>query len=341
MKIIRNVSIVLFVLSAALFGYYMRQELYEKDHTGPVFSVDNYLVTVSVKDDEKALLKGITARDATDGDVSNSIIVESVGPFTGYSHRAVNYVAVDSDNHVVHKKRELVYSDYISPRFHLRNPLSFPLNTKNVLQGVTAEDCLDGNVTRRIRMVTNEQIDTSYIGEYDVRLKVTNSAGGISYLPVTISIYDEKVEMGRPQLNLTDYLVYLEKDSDFDPQEYMKNCVIGSRAYTFVEKGGTYGVEIDTKKMSKERQKELKKVSTMDSDYVEISGEVDTSTTGFYRVKYFFHDDEDEDVGTAEVTLYVVVTDEKVEDREDGKYSERESSQEQEEQEDEDSEDDE
>lgn len=333
MKIIRNVSILLFLLSVALFAYYRHRDLYEMDQTGPVFSVDSYLVKVSVKDDEKALLKGITAWDAADGDVSKSIIVESIGPFTGYGHRVVNYVAVDSDNHVAHTKRELVYTDYTPPRFHIKNPLSFPLNSGNVLQGVTAEDCLDGNITRKIRMVATSQIDTNYIGEHDVRLKVTNSAGSISYLPVSIRIYDEKVEMGWPQLNLTDYLVYLDKDSDFDPKDYMENLTIGARKYTFVEKGGTYGVEIESK-MSKSRRKELQKVRTMDYDYVDITSDVDTSSEGFYRVKYFFHDDEDDEIGTSEVNMFVVVTDEKAEDKEDGHSEEQGSDSEQDEEDD-------
>ena len=190
MKRLRTVSIMLFLASVILFGIYWYIERIAKDQSGPVFHMESDVFTVSVSDNEKALLDGITATDANDGDVSESIIVEAVSPFTGTGHRIVNYVAFDSDNHVTHAKRELIYSDYTDPKFSLSKPLSFPMNSTNILDGIKAIDCIDGDITRSIRLLSEDEIDTAHVGYYNARLKVSNSAGGVSYLPVTIEIYD-------------------------------------------------------------------------------------------------------------------------------------------------------
>ena len=194
MRRLRTMSITLFIVSLILFGInHFRKSVYE-DKTGPVFQVEDNLVQISVKDDEKALLKGVVATDASDGDVTDSIIVESISPFTGTGHRIVNYAAFDSDNHVTHVKRELAYTDYRASQFHLSKPLSFAMNATNLLDGITVDDCLDGDLTKSVKLMCDEEIDTSHVGEYSARLKVTNSAGGVSYLPVTIEIYDASVQ---------------------------------------------------------------------------------------------------------------------------------------------------
>ena len=120
MKRLRTLSITLFIASLILFGInYYRMNIVE-DKTGPVVNIEDSFVQVSVKDNENALLKGLTATDATDGDVTSSVIVESISPFTGTGRRIVNYAAFDSDNHVTHARRELVYTDYRSSQFRLR-----------------------------------------------------------------------------------------------------------------------------------------------------------------------------------------------------------------------------
>ena len=39
------------------------------DRTGPVFQMDSRTIEVSVKDGQEALVKGLTATDAKDGDI--------------------------------------------------------------------------------------------------------------------------------------------------------------------------------------------------------------------------------------------------------------------------------
>lgn len=297
MRRLRTLSITLFIASLILFGInYYRKSIYE-DKTGPVFEMEDNIVQVSVKDNEKALLRGLTATDAADGDVTDSIIVESISPFTGTGRRIVSYAAFDSDNHVTHTKRDLVYKDYQASQFHLNKPLSFAMNTTNLLDGVTVDDCIDGDLTKSVKLMSDGEIDTSHVGEYSARLKVTNSAGGVSYLPVTIEIYDASVQYKRPQLKLKDIVVYLEKGEDFDEEEYLTSITINGTEYSMTDEAGTYGARYV-------QQDVIDK--TIGYDRVDIESNVDTDVSGYYEVTYSFEDTE-ENTGTGHARLYVVV----------------------------------
>lgn len=305
MRRLRTLSITLFIASLILFGInYYRKSIYE-DRTGPVFQIEDNIIEVSVKDDEKALLKGLTATDAADGDVTDSVIVESISPFTGTGRRIVNYAAFDSDNHVTHAKRELAYTDYRASQFHLSKPLSFAMNATNLLDGITVDDCIDGDLTKSVKLMSDEEIDTSHVGEYSARLKVTNSAGGVSYLPVTIEIYDASVQYRRPQLKLTDNVVYIEKGEYFDEKEYLSSITINGTEYSMTEDAGTYGARY----LSPDETE-----NTIGYDRVEIESDVDTDVSGYYELIYSFEDTE-ENAGTGHARLYVVV----LEGRSDGK----------------------
>ena len=305
MRRLRTLSLTLFIASLILFGINFYRKSICEDKTGPVFQIEDNVIEVSVKDDEKALLKGLTATDAADGDVTDSVIVESISPFTGTGRRIVNYAAFDSDNHVTHAKRELAYTDYRASQFHLSKPLSFAMNATNLLDGITVDDCIDGDLTKSVKLMSDEEIDTSHVGEYGARLKVTNSAGGVSYLPVTIEIYDASVQYRRPQLKLTDNVVYIEKGEYFDEKEYLSSITINGTEYSMTEEAGTYGARY----LSPDETE-----NTIGYDRVEIESDVDTDVSGYYELTYSFEDTE-ENAGTGHARLYVVV----LEGRSDGK----------------------
>ena len=299
MRRLRTASIALFIISVILFALHIYMVRFVKDKTGPVFHVDSNVVEVSVKDNEEAWLKGVTATDAADGDVTDSIIVEGISPFTGTQHRIVTYAAFDSDDHVTHGKREIVYTDYEPSRIHLSKQVSFAMNSTNLLDGITAEDCIDGDITKSVRMMSDEEIDTAHVGEYPARLKVTNSAGGVSYLPITVEIHDPAVYYRLPNIELTENVVYIDKGSDFDEKDYLDSITINGTKFSLTEDAGTYGAfgtsADDTDK-------------TIGYDRVDIESEVDTDVSGYYEVLYSFQDTVST-TGTGKARLYVVVTD--------------------------------
>lgn len=298
MRRLRTASIVLFIISIVLFGLHIYKTRIVKDKTGPIFHLDDYTIEVSVKDSEEVWLNGITATDAADGDVTDSIIVEAISPFTGTRHRIVTYAAFDSDNHVTHGKREIVYTDYEPSHFQLRKQLSYAMNSTNLLDGITAEDCIDGDITKSIRMMSEEEIDIAHVGEYSARLKVTNSAGGVSYLPITVEIHDPTVYYRLPQIRLTQNVVYIDKGSDFEEVDYLDSITINGTKFLLTDEMGSYGrdnVTDDTE-------------STIGVDKVEIESDVDTDVSGYYEVTYSFQDTVTT-TGIGKARLYVVVTD--------------------------------
>ena len=299
MRILKRLSVALFIVSLILLGFHIYKARMLDDRTGPEFHMDSRTVKVSVKDGQEALLKGLTATDVKDGDISDSIIVESIGPFTGTGSRIVNYAAFDSDNHVTHTKREMIYTDYEPSRFHLSRPLSFAMNTVNILNGISVDDSIDGDLTRNVRMMSDGELDTAHVGEYSARLKVTNSAGGITYLPVTVEIYDASVFHSLPLLKLKEYVVYVERGSDFDERDYLTSIVINGTNYSLTEEEGSYGNSVAA-------QEETRR--TINYDMVDIESEVDTDVTGYYEVLYSFEDTVYK-TGTGKVRAYVVVND--------------------------------
>ena len=298
MKKLKIVSIVVFILSVLLFGAYTLKEKTGKDQTRPVFAMDTDSVQVSVNDGGEALLEGITVTDAHDGDITDSLIVESVGPFDEEGNRVIRYAAIDSDNHIVHASRKLAYTDYTDPVFHLDRPLTFPVDTTDLLAGVSAQDCIDGDLTDSIQIIPNEDIDTSQAGVIGARLKVVNSAGGFSELPVSIEIYDNYVNSRLPRLSLKEYLVYLEKGESFNASDYLQSAVIDGTEYAFVQKNGTYG-KADSDEKAESR--------TIDHSRVVTTGSVDTNTAGCYEIIYSL-EDAVSGTGTGSVRMYVVVT---------------------------------
>ena len=78
MKKLRILGIVVFVIAAVSFGYFKYEQINSKDNQAPVITMDADSVEVSCQAEDEEFLKGITAKDSKDGDVTSSLIVESI-----------------------------------------------------------------------------------------------------------------------------------------------------------------------------------------------------------------------------------------------------------------------
>ena len=81
MKKLRILGIVVFVIAVASFGYFKYEQINSKDNQAPVITMDTDSIQVSCQAEDGELLKGIKATDSKDGDVTGSLIVESVSNF--------------------------------------------------------------------------------------------------------------------------------------------------------------------------------------------------------------------------------------------------------------------
>lgn len=211
------------VCLAVLAGYRVVTDL-STDSTAPKIKIsDSGMPEISVYETDK-LLEGVTATDDRDGDVTDSVVVEKIGGIMGDGTVTVTYAAFDSSGNVAKVHRTVRYSDYESPRFTLSGPLDFVYGSNiNVLDVVGAEDLLDGDIGYRVKAMSLDNAAITAEGIHSVRFQVTNSLGDTVevVLPVAVN-YSGRYNA---QLNLTDYLLYLDAGQSFNPKAYLQSFI--------------------------------------------------------------------------------------------------------------------
>ena len=195
------------------------------DNKSPEILIADQLLEISALDSREALLQGVTARDDTDGDVTDSLVVESVRLLRQDGTVTVTYAAFDSARNVSKKTREVLYSDYESPRFALKQPLMFSQKNYDLLSLITARDMLDGDITGRIRATALDEISSDFQGTYKVRFQVTNSLSDTVDLVLPVDVYTPGVN--EVAMTLTEYLIYLESGDRFNARDYLDELTVG------------------------------------------------------------------------------------------------------------------
>lgn len=265
------------VCVAAFQGYLVLSRGAE-DHTGPEITFGAQQIRVSVKDAESALLNGVNAWDDRDGDVTDLVVVEGVSEISDNHTAKVTYAAFDAAGNVTRAQREVVYSDYRSPRFKLSQPLVFQSGASfDVFKYIHAEDVVDGSLDSRIKatMVGGDTAITAE-GLHQVAFRVTNSMGDTVNLTLPVEVYPSGLYRGT--VSLRENLVYLNVGSTFEPMDYLQQYQVGGETYTFFD--GAYGMNVT------------------------IAGDqVDTSVPGVYSVSYTVSDG----VNTGYTRLTVIV----------------------------------
>lgn len=249
MKILKITLIVLLVLVTVLYGFTAVFQKIGGKADAPVISCDSDVLELSVTDDETALLRGITASDKQDGDMTAAVRIAGISKFIDEATARVNYLVFDSDHNVGSLSRTIRYTDYVSPRFTITEPLIYKgLEKMQLLDRIQATDCLDGDVTSAVRVSEPEYTDEEEL--YYVTLRVTNSMDDSSELKLpVIQQYDNA---SRPEIKLNSYLIYLPLGSSFNPRDYISyvstdNGIVGksevqSSGTVNTDEAGTYMV---------------------------------------------------------------------------------------------------
>lgn len=287
MRRLRITIVILFVLSGIAFiGYNIANRILS-DHTPPVITSDSDTISVSVAAEDSELLAGLTATDNKDGDITDSIRISSMSNFTEPGKRTIAYAVFDSSNQAATLTRNLEYTDYVSPKIHQTQPLRFSLNEMddaNLAENMTAEDCIDGDITKQIR-VSFGDVYISTAGSYTITVQVSNSAGDTCSVPVDVTVTDptDSAEREKYYPVLSEYIAYTDAGVPIDPAAFL----IG------LERNGTqYLFDTDAELMPAGRES------------VVIAGAVDYNTPGTYTLEYQFAN---ADGVTAVTKLAVVV----------------------------------
>lgn len=249
--------LVLAVLAAALFIFVYIREKNSGTDNSPVISFEEETLTISVSDDESVLLEGVSAYDEEDGDVTKSVVIESLSDFADDGSRTVTYAAFDEDNNVTKASRSFYYSDYTSPEIILLAELVVPVGSSiNLQEYLEVQDVLDGNITSRLQ-ITDSEYSMYAAGDYEITFQVTNSAGDTQEVTYTIRCTEDEEDSSGTSVVLTVYSVYIEFGEEFDAGDYIKSV----SGYDY------YGESVT-------------------ADDVTVSGEVDTDEEGVYTINY-------------------------------------------------------
>lgn len=288
MRRVRLTIIIVFVLSVIAFAAYNIVSRMVEDHTPPVITSDSDTISVSVEDDESALLQGLTAEDNRDGDLTDAIRVASMTNFTEPGKRTVTYAVFDSANLAATYTRNLEYTDYTSPEIHLSAPLRFTLDETdemNVAENMTAEDCLDGDITSQIRSTFNDSTYAYQTGNYNLTVQVSNSGSDTCSVNLVATIIDSSDTNEREKYYpvLSEYIVYTDVGKSVNLESLITGFERNGTEYLFEE--------VDEDSLPGGRGD------------VEISGDVDYETAGSYTVDYTFTTED----GVAAITKLAVV----------------------------------
>lgn len=305
MRKINVLCIALFVISVLAFGTYTVMEFTNNDKLGPVINMDKEEMIVSIHATEEELLQGVTALDAKDGDVTDSIVIESISEFVDTNVRYVNYAAFDRDNHVSKASRKIIYSDYTSPKFKLEQPLRFSVatNSQDVLGRISVEDCIDGDISDKINFTSASSIMMNVASDYAITLQVSNSAGDTVTLPATFTVYDSVKANMAPQIELKKYLIYVPKGEQKDPKTYLKKITYRGTEYELTDEKGTFGADV-AGMTAHERAEYQEARPSVSYDQITINDDVDYGNPGTYEIEYILND---EDGNRGSVRLIVVV----------------------------------
>ncbi len=218
MKYFRIVIIALCTLSICLYAIFFIREK-SQDKTYPVITIDEEIIDVSIKVTDEELLKGVTAYDKKDGDISSKINVESISKFVEDGVSIVTYSVCDNDNHAASATRKIRYTDYTEPVFEIKESLVFRLGQKINLQScVGAWDCIDGDISDRV-IITATDYNTNEVGAFSVSLMATNSKGDTIYMEVPVYIKD--LSFSAPKIKLSEHLIYTKVGQEVNLHEFV------------------------------------------------------------------------------------------------------------------------
>lgn len=274
MRRLRVIICLVFIVSCVVFAAYTVKSRIVEDHKAPVITCDEDTIRVSAKEEDinAALLKGIKAKDNRDGDLTKSVRVASLSHFIKGTKRTVSYVVFDKANQVGTLERTVEYEDYTPPRIHMTKPMRYSaaeMDKVNFEENLTAEDCLDGDITSQIRTNLESTYAYSQAGTYGLTIQVSNSAGDVCAVPVEITVLDntDRQESYREYPVLSEYIAYTEVGKEIKPKDYL----------TGIEKNGTeYSF------------KEDKAMLTATKDDVKVKSNVDYSKPGVYTIEYSY-----------------------------------------------------
>ncbi|CZR97770.1 MULTISPECIES: immunoglobulin-like domain-containing protein [Clostridioides] len=159
------------------------------DNIAPIlFGVEDCTVEYGSTFDSKA---GVTANDNIDGDLTSKIVIEGVINTSILGEQILTYKVTDVANNEASAIRKVTVVDTVKPVFSGIDDLTLNLNENfDALEGVTAVDEVDGDLTDLITVEGGDLVDTSVVKEYQVTYKVSDKSSNETIAVRLVSVID-------------------------------------------------------------------------------------------------------------------------------------------------------
>ena len=221
MRLVKIGLIIVFLVSAGLFGVTGLMNLGSRGDEKPVIESDGETLEISCEYTKEDLLLGMSASDEEDGYLTDQIVAGSFSRFVDTGVTGLTYVVFDSQGQSASLTREVRFTDYHSPRFALSEPLVFREGEGSyteAMERLDAVDQLDGSRKDWI-IQTDTDVNYSTAGNYTMSVEVTNSLGDTASAGLPVHVVN--AQSRNVQIALTQGIVYLEAGEEIDPASYI------------------------------------------------------------------------------------------------------------------------
>ncbi|MBQ3511992.1 MAG: DUF5011 domain-containing protein [Bacilli bacterium] len=172
---------------------------YYAENQAPVINAKDKTITQGKEFKE---LEGVTATDAEDGSITGKVTVKenTVKTDTPGTYK-VTYEVTDNNNHTTTKIITVTVVEDEKPVINANDKKVNIGSTFNELNGVTATDKEDGDITKNIKVIKNT-VNTEELGTYEVTYQVTDSYNHTVEKTIKISVEEIVKEETKGLFNL-------------------------------------------------------------------------------------------------------------------------------------------
>jgi len=162
---------------------------------------------------EFKVLEGVTATDNEDGDLTSKIeVIKNTVNNKEPGTYEVTYKVTDSGNKSVTKTIKVTVNKNNAPEIKAEDKVITKDKEFKVLEGVTATDNEDGDLTSKIKVVENT-VNNKVIGIYKVIYEVVDNNGKKTTKEIKVEVKADQL----PVINVNDKVIFLNEE--FDPLE--------------------------------------------------------------------------------------------------------------------------
>ena len=182
-----------------------------KENKAPQITAEDKIITQNKEFDE---LEGVTATDTEDGDLTSKIkVIENNVDIKAIGIYKIVYEVADSKNKKTRKEIKVEVVKDRAPVINAVNQIILLNDEFDELEGVTAIDSEDGDLTSKIKVIENT-VDTKVEGDYKITYQVTDSANNKTEKTIEITvienIYDNEDLQEKEALFYFDYLKVID-----------------------------------------------------------------------------------------------------------------------------------